>query len=374
MELLIATLFFSGILLTLAGQLPQNRNQATIKRRARPTHKDDYTVNPTDREEIRLKEIRNATGNEANRSLEKRLKNSRRTQKENPRPIITAWNIFLILAGSPVLLYGAFITRHLVLEEMKQSSNSTPNQANSSHQSTATPSKEPTRQPSEPTRPPERIDPAAEIKPFISTYSDSRFPNLNDLEQYRRGAGDLARVHERMLRDRSRARQYPSILIGAGKFTGNCAFPQATIGAYRLDCKTIQINFTDGNVYYEYPIEILATLAHEYAHHLVNITIGTKAMSGLENELLADCFAGLMIGYWDKYSKVSEQEKTASAEMMIQVSKKEGLNFTDNHGDPGQRLGAFLGGYLRAAGEPSPQYENFCRSLDRIIDWDKGLP
>lgn len=59
---------------------------------------------------------------------------------------------------------------------------------------------------------------------------------------------------------------------------------------------------------------------------------------------------------------------------MIQVSTKDHMNTSAMHGVAGQRLGAFMGGALKATGKESVEYNNFCRSLDRVIDWNQGLP
>lgn len=220
------------------------------------------------------------------------------------------------------------------------------------------------------------VDPAVEIKSSYTFFSDDRFPALNSNIEYSKAVGDLARIQEKMLRDRSQARNYPDILIGSGRFTGKCDNGQSSIGVYIYGngCKSILINFSSDGIAYEYPIEVLTTLAHEYAHHLVNVTIGNDSVSDLDGELIADCFAGLVHGYWDGYGKVNEQEVLAAANMMIQISTKDHLNTAAMHGVAGQRLGAFMGGALKATGKESVEYNNFCRSLDRVIDWNRGLP
>jgi hypothetical protein len=227
-----------------------------------------------------------------------------------------------------------------------------------------------------PSKPAASVDPALEIKNNYTFFSDDRYPSLNSSVEYSKAVGDLARIQEKMLRDRSQARNYPDILIGNGRFTDKCDTGRASIGLYYYGngCKSILINFSSDGIAYEYPIEVLTVLAHEYAHHLVNATIGTDSVSDLDGELIADCFAGLVHGYWDRYGKVNEQEVVAAANMMIQVSTKDHMNTSAMHGVAGQRLGAFMGGALKATGKESVEYNNFCRSLDRVIDWNKGLP
>lgn len=217
-------------------------------------------------------------------------------------------------------------------------------------------------------------DPALEIKPHIKIIDDPSFPSLNTRDQYLRAVGDLARVQGRMLANKVNFRNYPEIGIGPGKYLGKCNLGSETLGAYRKECKIIQVNFSDGTAYYEKPIEVLTTIAHEYGHHLTEITIGLNSISGLEAELIADCFAGLMHGYWDKHGVLTEDEVRSALNMMVYVSKQEQLNTTDMHGDPGQRVGAFLAGAQKAQGQETPEYNNFCKSLDRVINWSAGLP
>jgi predicted metalloprotease len=223
---------------------------------------------------------------------------------------------------------------------------------------------------------PAKADPALEIKNNYTFFSDDKFPSLNSNIEYSKAVGDLARIQEKMLHDRNQARNYPEILIGNGRFTGKCDTGSASIGSYYYGngCKSILINFSSDGIAYEYPIEVLTVLAHEYAHHLVNVTIGTNSVSDLDGELIADCFAGLVHGYWDRHGKVNEQEVVAAANMMIQVSTKDHMNTSAMHGVAGQRLGAFIGGALKATGKESVEYNNFCKSLDRVIDWNRGLP
>lgn len=179
-----------------------------------------------------------------------------------------------------------------------------------------------------------------------------------------------------MLIDKTHARNFPQTVVGDGKFTGQCDLGGNTLGTYfaKPGCLSIQINFESNGLAYEKPIEIATVLAHEYAHHLTEITIGLQNISGLESELIADCFAGVVHGYWDKHGKVTEADVTAAARMMIQVSKQERLNTSDMHGDPGQRVGAFFAGKFKASGKDTPEFQNFCKGLEKVIDFSKGLP
>ena len=134
----------------------------------------------------------------------------------------------------------------------------------------------------------------------------------------------------------------------------------------------MQINFRADNIVYEEPIEVLTAMMHEQGHHLINLTIGSENRSRLDQELIADCFAGVMHGYWSKWDKLSEEEFLKAGVMMIQISKhEEGMT---EHGDKGQRLGAFVAGAARASGNITPQYNNYCLGLEDVLDFSKGLP
>ena len=222
------------------------------------------------------------------------------------------------------------------------------------------------------------VDPAMEIDEYFTFERDEYAAEvLNSEDEYRRAAGDLARIQERMLRLRSKARYYPEILIGYSYWINEDSdqpiIGESTAGAYHLKEKLIQINFESDGFTYRKPIEVLTTLAHEYGHHLTEISIGINSLSGLESELVADCFAGVVMGYWAGYDKLSEAELKRAGSLMIRVSKHS-ESMTDDHGDPGQRLGAFLAGAMRASGKVTRPYKNFCVSLDEILDFNQELP
>jgi hypothetical protein len=221
------------------------------------------------------------------------------------------------------------------------------------------------------------INPAIEINDYFTFKEDSDFDaNLNSKSEYRRAAGDLARIQEKMLRKRSESRTYPSIIIGDSYWVNDKEIPiisESTAGAYHIKEQLIQINFKADSFSYSNPIEVLTTLAHEYGHHLTEISVGINSMSGLESELVADCFAGVVMGYWAKYDKLTEAELKRAGNLMIRVSKHS-ESMTDDHGDPGQRLGAFLAGAIRTNGKVTRPYANFCTSLDKIINFNVELP
>ena len=207
-------------------------------------------------------------------------------------------------------------------------------------------------------------DAAVEVSQYIHYFPDPIQPSLDDEAQYRRAIGDMARIQAEKLYMKARARDFPTIVIGRQGFS-KCDTPVSP-GIYNPACREILVAFNSGELQYEQPIEVLYVLAHEYAHHLVEISLGTS-ISGLDNELTADCFAGYMAGYWASVNKLNEQELMAGFSVMQAVAKQEPTDSTDMHGDPGQRQGAFLGGYSMASGKVTQEYQNFCRTLDRIL-------
>lgn len=204
-------------------------------------------------------------------------------------------------------------------------------------------------------------------------FPDKRFPNLSSYgDRYRDGFKDMASVQRSMSIARDNATIYPQVIVGDGHFTDKfCDLKRATLGTYHNICEQITINFAADGLAYESPSEILTVLAHEYGHHLVDKNSGYLNVSGLENEIISDCFAGYMNGYWAKEGKISENEFYSSAKLMIQVSKKE-HSTKDVHGDSGQRLGAFMAGAGKAIGKETVEYSNFCVGLDRILDFSSA--
>lgn len=94
------------------------------------------------------------------------------------------------------------------------------------------------------------------------------------------------------------------MLIGQGKWDNyECRKPLPTLDLYMYgpQCNSlITVNFTNGTLSYEHQIEVLTTLAHEWGHHLIRLS-GRK-VSGINNELLSDCFAGIYHAYLHKYN------------------------------------------------------------------------
>lgn len=104
-------------------------------------------------------------------------------------------------------------------------------------------------------------------------------------------------------------------------------------------------------------------LAHEYAHHLLEISLGSASVSGLDNELTADCFAGYMAGYWNSQGKLTQAELNQGFLVMQAVAKVESSDSTDMHGDEGQRKGAFLPAMNVQREKLSSNIKTFARHL-----------
>lgn len=207
-------------------------------------------------------------------------------------------------------------------------------------------------------------DAALEISSQIHFFDDPLFQNISDETQYRKAIGDIARIQAAKMINGQLSRIYPTIIIGRQGFSG-CNTPDSP-GIYNPMCQEILVGFNAG-IKYEYPIEVIYVIAHEYAHHLVKLSLGST-ISGLDNELTADCFAGYMAGFWARHGKLTKEELLAGFEVMQFVAKKEPMNSKDSHGDPGQRQGAFMGGVSKAYyGTVNQEYQNFCLTLDRIL-------
>ena len=227
-----------------------------------------------------------------------------------------------------------------------------------------------------PKPPKPKYDPALEIKNQVYFFQDTRFPNLNT-EDYKKAAGDLARIQYEMIKNRSQAKNYPDILIGNGDWKNEvCNAPLPTLGLYQYssECdELITINFEANDVAYEHQIEVLITLAHEWGHHLINLS--GENVSAINNELLADCFAGLYVAYLLKYDAITLEEVENALRMMADIGNTHGEGV---HGTPLQRMNGLGSGAGFFADRKNPKYRsgwnNYCKGLEDVIDIRKSLP
>jgi hypothetical protein len=142
-----------------------------------------------------------------------------------------------------------------------------------------------------------------------------------------------------------------------------------SIGVYHSSCSSIGVDFTDGNIGYEQDEEVIATIAHEWGHHLSHIA-GLK-MSWNEGEIISDCFSGLVMGYLHKHSLATKQEVENAGTMMIQIGNNAS---TGIHPNSETRWMAFIGAAATVSnpgGEQSKMYGAYCGSLDQILDKDR---
>jgi len=213
----------------------------------------------------------------------------------------------------------------------------------------------------------ENNDPALLIQDYVYFRPDFVFPHLNDEDQYRRGIGDMARVQSAHSIISGNSDRYPAFLLGNPRASDSkCDSPRAA-GLYNPECGEIVVAFNNDQLLYEKPIDVLYVLAHEYGHHLVNLTYG-NTIGRLNEELTSDCFAGYMAGLWDEHNQLSRDELERGVVLMAAVAKAEQMDSSDEHGDPGQRIGAFVGGFRMQKQEVTQEYLNFCRTLDKIIE------
>ena len=230
--------------------------------------------------------------------------------------------------------------------------------------------------PSKPKKDKTLFDPAVSMQNKVIYYPDSRFPYLNT-NDYKLVTGDLARIQYRMLRNRRNAKNFPSVLIGNGRWKNSkCNSSLPTLGLYMYSpaCKhLITVNYLAGSLVYEHQIEVITTIAHEWGHHMINMS--RRLVSGSQNEILSDCFAGVYLAYLDKYNLVTETEAINSIKMMGQIGNTHG---TGIHGTPSQRINAITSAAMFMSDpsnvENQNRWNNFCKGLENIIDISKGLP
>lgn len=215
---------------------------------------------------------------------------------------------------------------------------------------------------------PELPDPALEMQKLVFYYSSpwSELAHLdNGSDNYKKLAGTLARIQSVAARNADARNQLPVVLING---TNKCVDTRS-VGLYKHSCQTIKIDYSDEEVSYEFPIEIEAVLSHEWGHHLARTS--RLDVSPTEHEIVADCFAGVVFGYYVKNNLISTDEGIKALQMMAQLSNNSEGGI---HPNMENRTSAFLGGLAQIA-EPTGQYRElyprYCASLERILDTAK---
>lgn len=213
-----------------------------------------------------------------------------------------------------------------------------------------------------------RPDPAIAMQGRAAFYP-SPWPQLSYLDQgsqnFKKLTGTLARIQFLAARNPSVQQQLPTVLINAK----NDCLDQLTVGVYKPSCQTIKVDYTDGSIAFEFPVEVEAVLAHEWGHHLATAS-GLNA-SGTEHEIVADCFAGVVFGYYVKHRLISSEEGVKALQMMAQISNN---SETGIHPNMQNRTSAFMGGMARIAdpqGEWGHLYGSTCGSLEQVFDASK---
>ena len=206
-------------------------------------------------------------------------------------------------------------------------------------------------------------DPALLMSNRVFVYTTSS-PLSAYIDDYKKVAGTLARIQVRSLKSESVKNQLPVLMINGN----NSCKTTPSIGVYHPGCGSIGIDFSDGSNAYEQDEEVIAAMAHEWGHHLANIS-GLK-MSWNEGEIVSDCFAGLVMGWLHKNNLATKQEVENAGSMMIQIGNNAS---TGIHPNSQTRWAAFIGGAASATspgGEQSKMYGMYCGSLDQIVDKD----
>jgi hypothetical protein len=216
--------------------------------------------------------------------------------------------------------------------------------------------------------PPAAPDPALQMTSRVhaSTWP-AEFDHLNaGMANYSKLSGTLARIQAVALRQRSAALAMPQVLINR---TMEGCFNGPSLGLYSPRCQAIKINFGAEGLVFEQPIEVELTLAHEWGHHL--IALSGHSMSAMEQEVVSDCFAGVVFGYYAQHGLMSKEEALNALKMMVQIGNTAAHG---HHPNPQVRLSSFAGGLAHVAdpsGEVAGLYPTYCATLDRVIDVSK---
>ena len=210
-------------------------------------------------------------------------------------------------------------------------------------------------------------DPAAAMQGrFHASTRGGSFAALDTgLDHYRKLSGTLARVQSVALRKRSEANRLPRVFINR---TNDC-FSRPSIGMFSRRCEVIKIDYRDHQRTYEYPVEIEVVLAHEWGHHLIHIS-GEK-MSPIEEEVVCDCTAGMVFGYYAKHGLINQDEAFKAFRLIADVGNNSAHG---HHPNAEVRLKSFWGGLMSIAAPHEPQAQEsiaFCSSLKRVLDLQK---
>ena len=182
-------------------------------------------------------------------------------------------------------------------------------------------------------------------------------------ENYQRLSGTLARIQAVALRRREAAHLWPTVLLNA---SNKACFDNHHIGAYHPRCQSIKIDYSDGSLTYEHPAEIETTLAHEWGHHLIHLS--QVPMSPTEQEVVSDCFAGAVFGYYSRHGLATLEEASLGLQLMADVGNNSAMG---HHPNREVRMKSFLGGWFSVASPSHPKAKEAvpsCASLNSVVD------
>jgi len=217
-------------------------------------------------------------------------------------------------------------------------------------------------------KPLEIPDPAEQMHGKVIAFEDPNYPHLSAyISDYKKVAGMLARLQYYSLNNKSARSDLPTVLINANHFCKT----ERSIGIYNTKCKLLSIDFFEEELAYETDVEIITVIAHEWGHHLVNVSNANLKFSLNENEIVADCFAGLVLGFYHKNSLMTIQEVEKAGKMMLYLGNNEAKGI---HPNSETRLNSFISAYSYIKFPNSNEakaYSNYCGSLDGILDKNK---
>lgn len=223
--------------------------------------------------------------------------------------------------------------------------------------------------PPQPVKPIKIPDPAQQMHNKVTAFEDPNYPHLSAyISDYKKVAGMLARLQFHSLRNELAKSDLPTVLINAT----NLCKTERSIGVYHRQCKSLGVDFFVEGLEFETDEEIITVIAHEWGHHLVNISNFNSKFSLNENEIVADCFAGLVLGFYHKNGLMTIQEVQQAGKMMMYLGNN---NSQGIHPNSETRLRSFASAWSYIAkpnnNDIAKAYGNYCGSLDGIIDKDK---
>lgn len=212
---------------------------------------------------------------------------------------------------------------------------------------------------------PEIADPALAMqKRFFGSKLGGTFTTLDEgFTNFRRLSGTLARIQAVSLKRQPLAHQLPAVWINR---TRQDCFNKRSIGIYSPKCQVIKLDYTDGHTFYEHPVEMEVTIAHEWGHHLISLS--EVAMSPTEQEVVSDCFAGAVFGYYTRNNLITLQEAKHAIDMVAYVGNNSAHG---HHPNRETRVRSFIGGMVSVDDPSHPDAAVFkaaCPGLHQIVD------